>query len=489
MPWVLVICTGATLVAGRSAHAGDIYQPPGANLTYGDVTHGQRVRSSTSNPAAAAADLALGEGRGARGLVFSGSAGLEYGNIENLFEFYNDLTRAYEPSDPGSGGGGPGQDPDDKPDGGIDLGLAWDNLDPAVQAAVEAAAQEVARQAILLSIIRNQGYGRAWLAADVPFQFGTEFLGGAWTFSAGWSGSSRAFGIVENIRFDSDAARLAIDNWLAMAANQRPAEIPLSEDVLININSAASSVGLLIRNDSSIVSKSSQLTEVNFGYSDQAWSNENGSLFLGAEAHVYSMRLSRLSVRFGDISDSEALFDEIKNAEFETDSRLSFDAGVLWVASNYQLGAQVTNINEPTFQFPDLNLNPYSSNQIIGFLERDQTYQMDRQVKLEASLFTDNRRWSAHLGVDANDAADGLGDEYQWVTLSAGYTNDGWWVPSLRAGYRENLVGTKRRYLSLGATFFQFLNFDIASAFDAVEIDGQDLPQGLMASLGFQIAW
>ena len=151
---------------------GPVYQPPGANLTYGDVTHGQRVQSASSNPAAAAADLARAPGKSTRGTLVSVAAGLEYGNVQDLFDFYDELTQAYEPGDPGDGGDAPGQNPDDKPDGGIDLGEIWDSLDPDFQAAVKDVAREVATQTALLALIRKEGYGKAWVAADVPFVLG-----------------------------------------------------------------------------------------------------------------------------------------------------------------------------------------------------------------------------------------------------------------------------------------------------------------------------
>ncbi len=59
IPALFSIALAAALTV--AAHAGPVYQPPGANLTYGDVTHGQRVLSATGNPAAAAADLARGD--------------------------------------------------------------------------------------------------------------------------------------------------------------------------------------------------------------------------------------------------------------------------------------------------------------------------------------------------------------------------------------------------------------------------------------------
>ena len=40
-----------------------------------------------------------------------------------------------------------------------------------------------------------------------------------------------------------------------------------------------------------------------------------------------------------------------------------------------------------------------------------------------------------------------------------------------------------------GITAFKFVNIDISSALDTVSISGTTLPQGLMGSIGFQIAW
>jgi hypothetical protein len=86
---VPTLASGLLLLTAATVLAGPVYQPPGANLTYGDVTHGQRVQSASSNPAAAAADLARASEKSTRGTVFSVAAGLEYGNVQNLFDFYD----------------------------------------------------------------------------------------------------------------------------------------------------------------------------------------------------------------------------------------------------------------------------------------------------------------------------------------------------------------------------------------------------------------
>ena len=474
----------ALLLSGLSL-ANPVYQPPGANLTFGDVTHGKRAQSASTNPAAAAADAARDDKARLRGTVVSGAVGLEYGNVQELFDLYDEMTRAYEPSDPTIPY--PGQLPEVKP--GLDLGQIWDALDPDVQAAVAVIAREVATQAALLALIAVEGHAKAWLSADASFVFKEEHLSGTWALGLDWSGSSKAFGAVQPIEFDADAARQDLEDWFAMLPINRPSVIPLGGDVLLTPSPLTNAIFFSLNNDSSILSKATQTTEINVGYSREAISTSAGSLYLGAEARLYLMQLSRISVRFGDITDSEELFDSIRDSDFRSDEGVGLDLGALWVGSNYQLGAQFTNVNEPTFQFPDVNLTPYTSLGAIDFLQRDQKYTMDRQLKLEASLFSTNRRWSAHLGLDADSATDPLGDRFQWFTASAGVTTDSWWLPSARIGYRENLAGTKLKYLGIGLTVFKYVNFDIASALDTVRIDGKELPQGLMASIGFEINW
>jgi hypothetical protein len=455
------------LLSVVSVSAGPVYQPPGANLTYGDVTHGQRVQSASSNPAAAAADMARGEGRGTRGTVISAAAGLEYGNVQELFDFYDEVTRAFKPSDPGTGGG-PGQDPD-KPDDGIDLGDVLDMLDPEFREALDAIANEVVTQTALLALIAAEGYGKAWVSADAPFLLGTEHFGGAWTFGVNWSGSAKAFGISEAIDFDRDAAREALEDWVNTLPINRPQQLPISDHIILTPRPGLNALFFAIDNDSSLLTKSTQTTELNLGYSRQAWGGSAGRLFLGVEARLYLM--------------------QFRDADFSTDEEIGIDLGALWVADNYQLGVQVTSVNEPDFIFPDVNLAPYRNPESIRILERDKKYRKDRQLKLEASLFTQDRRWSAHLGYDADPATDPMGDRFQWLTMSMGFTTDSWWIPGGRIGYRKNLTGTELGYLGVGITAFRIVNFDIASALDTVSIDGEKLPQGLMLSIGFQIDW
>lgn len=106
--------------------------------------------------------------------------------------------------------------------------------------------------------------------------------------------------------------------------------------VILHVDPATSALSLTFDNDSSMVTKSSQMTEFNLGYSRQAFTNDKGSLYLGAEARLYLMQLSRLSVRFGDITDSDELFDAIRDAEFRDDQDMGVDVGALSAGADGQ---------------------------------------------------------------------------------------------------------------------------------------------------------
>jgi hypothetical protein len=481
----LAVAVLASLFTGN-AWGQALFQPPGANLTYGDVTHGMRAQSASTNPAAAAADMARQDDDARSGTILSAAAGVEYGNIQEIWDFYDTVVRGYRPSDPPVDA--PSQLPETKPPGGIDLGDIWDSLDPDIQDELNAIADEVARQATILALIAAEGYGKAWLSADAPLVFSKPHWGGAWTMQLHWSGTSRAFGVVEDIEFDREEARAAIQDWFDTEVIGRPNTLQVGSQVFLLFD-AVGDVKLSLQNDSLIAFKATQMVSGSVGYSRAAWSNDAGTLFIGGEAHLHDMRLSGLNVRFGDMTDSEELFDQIRNADYERDTRISFDAGVLWVADRYQLGAQLTSLNEPDFQFPDIDTDPFENESIIRRIEQGRTYTMERQLKLEASFYGQDRRWSWHLGFDANAASDPVGDEFQWLTLSGGYDTGSRWFPNVRLGYRQNLAGTEKSYASLGMTMFKYVNLDIASALDSTKIDGRTLPESLMFSLGFQVNW
>jgi len=201
------------------------------------------------------------------------------------------------------------------------------------------------------------------------------------------------------------------------------------------------------------------------------------------------MQLSNLAARFGDITDSDELLDAIRDADFSTDGGVGVDFGAIWSSNNYLLGATLTDINEPTFQYPAIDTSNFTNQRIIAGLRASELYKINRQLKLEGSAHTLDRKWTLNLGYDTNSVADPLGDDFQWLTLSGGFATDSWWLPGARLGYLRNLAGTKLSYVSAGLTAFKFVNLDFAMTLDSTTISGTKLPRGLLLSLGFEIAF
>lgn len=474
-------------MAISSAMAAPVYQPPGANLTYGDVTHGQRVTSAMGNPAAAAANLERAGEKGAGGLALSATAGIEYGGVDEIFDKIDELAEAFKPSEEEPGEPPPpGQDPGNKPGDGIDIGEIIDGLDPDFVEAVEAIGKEVAIRAAVLAVIAVDGYAKAFVSGDLPVVIGKNMLGGAWTFGVNWSGTSKAFGIADEIEFDEQEVLDFLENTLGNGPINLPRKVNLPGDTEITIDQFGK-VFLYLDNDSLMLTKAATTAEIGVGYSRRVWPTARGSLYLGTEAKYYRMRLSRIDVRLGDITDSDEVFDAIRHSDYRTDNEFGLDLGALWVSNIFQIGATVTNVNEPIFTFSSVDESAYTNTDIIDFLRRDQIYQMERQIRLESSIFTPNRRWTMNMGLDANAVPDPMGDDFQWLSVSGGYATDSWWIPGMRVGYRKNLAGTELSYLAAGVTVFKVVNIDVASSLDTVSISGKTLPQGLIASIGFQI--
>ena len=149
--------------------------------------------------------------------------------MQELFDLYDEITGGYRPSPPDSGQPGPGQEPN--PDKGIDIDEILDLIDPELRPIIDAAAREVAAQAALLGIIAAEGYGRAWVTGDLPFVLGGNWLGGTWTTGLNWSGTSKAFGVVDPIDFDADEALARLEEWIEDA--DPPEFFQLSGDVIL----------------------------------------------------------------------------------------------------------------------------------------------------------------------------------------------------------------------------------------------------------------
>jgi len=277
---VFLIIVAVSLVA-CVAHASPAHQMPGPNLTYGDVTHGQRVMSAGNNPAAGAVYLWDTENNGKTGTMLSLTAGLEYGNVQDLFDLIDEISLAMKPSEPDDGEKPPGQNPDEKPPGGIDLDTIIDALDPEFKELIVDVAGEVVVQGALLSLIAVEGYAKLFVGADIPLVIGKEFLGGAWGFGINIHAESKAFGIAEEIEFDPLQALLDLETAFdSNMARQYPVG---GRSVLISIEPISGRTRLQFRNDSTLLTKAAITSEFAMSYSRAALVTKHGQLFLGGE--------------------------------------------------------------------------------------------------------------------------------------------------------------------------------------------------------------
>ena len=476
-----------------AAEAAPVYQPPGSNLTYGDVTHGQRVLSAATNPAAAAAEIHRSDDKARTGTLFSVGAGLEYGNVDDLFDLIDQVSSFIEPTDPDPGQPplppAPGQLPRDKPTFGIIIDTIKDIDDPDFQDTIDKVAGQAVFLGTTLALLAVEGYGKLHAGGDVPVVVGKEFLGGAWTFNLNVTGTSKAFGVVEPIEFDSDVALAELEAAYDLMPGDPVTTFDLTGGVELTIDPDTGDVSLYFNNDTLLLTRSAIVSEFAVGYSRQFAKWGDGRLYWGTKAKYILTRLSRLSTRFGDITDSDELFDSIRHADYRNENEFAADFGLLWVDRNYSLGATLTNINEPAFRFPVVDTSIYRSERIIDFLARDTKWVMERQLKLEGSWFSANRRWTVNAAYDIDAVRDPMRDHYQWATVSAGYATGNWWIPGARVGYRKNLEGSNLGYIGAGVTLFKVLNLDIATTTDSTRISGKELPRGLIVNLGVEISF
>jgi len=457
--------------------------------TAGCVTHSPTVMSTLGNPAAAAANSTRTGDHGDGGVALTVFAGIENGNVEEIFDSIDQLAVAFEPTDllaqirdlP------PGQFPELKLDGGLEFGDLIDAINPDLIALVRSVGEEITGNVEeALAVISREGYSKARISGDLPMVINAQGLGGTWTLGVNWTGTAKSFVVGDTIDFDPQEALAFLEDTYNGLPLNGTTTLDLPGDIGLTIDPTGQ-VSLQVNNDSLLLTKATATTGFGVGYGRQVLATEHGNLYLGVDANYYQVQLSRVDLRLGDITDSDEIFDTIRNAAFISEEGFGADLGFLWTGHNYQLGATMTNINEASFVFPAADESLYSDLDVIDFLRRDQVYTMERQLTLESSIFSSNRRWMINLEYDTNAVPDPMGDDYQWASVSAGYFTDSWWLPGIRASYRQNLAGTELSYVGVGVTVLKVVNFDVASTLDTVHIDGQSLPQGLMASLGFQV--
>ena len=428
-------------------HAAPVYHPYGSNLTFGQVSNGLSPLSDATNPAAGAATFKHQEGNLYRfGILSSIGAGVEYGQLDDLFDTIDEEAQAFQE--------------------GLKI------TDPAdIPASVD---RQVARLNRVLGEIQAEGYAKAFVSGELPFMpvvVGHEALGGALVLDINASATSKAASLMEAVDFDASAYNPLLP-------------VQTIGDVTIDVPAQTFTVD----NDSTLLTRGAAIGEIALGYSRLVSEREAGELFAGARLKYYRVGLSRVATRLGDVTNAQDVYEDVRDADFNWDEGFGFDLGVVWRSDNYHLGLTLANANEPEFEYNRLDTSTYDpAGPIARQLSAKAVYTMERQVRVEGSLFSDNHRWLLSGALDANAVMDPFGDEYQWLAVSAAYAGRSWFLPAARIGYRANLSGSELSYVTGGLTLFKIWTVDLAVGTDTVSAEGYTLPRSFIVNTGLEI--
>jgi len=451
----------ALAVAAGAANATPVYHPPGPNLTYGDVSNGQTIMSDITNPAAGAAALKRNGNQYRFGVLSSIGVGAEFGEVDDLYNNIEAQADAFDVS-------------------GVNI-----NDPTQIAASIN---DQVGTINEILADVEDRGYAKAFVSAHLPIMplvVAHKAFGGSIVLDINGSVTSKVYGLHDSIDVDANDLQTQILGSGATGAYT-------NQDVTINYDSAnPANTTLVIDNDSSVVAKAAYTAEVALGYSRPLMNTDTGTFYAGLRGRYYQVGLTRKAIRLSNLQDVEQELENISDEDLATSTAIGVDAGVLWVEEHYRLGATLTNINEPSFEYPSFDVTPFNNptTGVAAAIAADDTYTMESQLKLEAALYSANQNWVLSAAMDANPVMDPMGDEYQWATASAAYATDSWLIPGLRLGYRKNLAGSELSYATAGLTLFKVLNLDVAYGLESVTIDGETVPRSLMANLGLEVTF
>ncbi|MCE3252819.1 MAG: hypothetical protein K0Q67_1839 [Cellvibrio sp.] len=454
-----------------------------SRLTLGDVTAGNGNISTSSNPASGAFDRQfLDSDTGVAGYWNFGAA-IEYGNVDDLFDRIDEASAALDRQEAGSGDG------DDVGGSGADVGTIDNVSNPDLEALIDSVKDRAVKVAAVLAFIRTEGYAIAQGGSEFALLINNDVLGGTLRFDVtGWINTS-AVGLTEALEFDADAALAELRAAYDLAPGDPRTTFDLTGGLHLTFDPNTREVSATYDNDSLLLTRAAKLVEFGTSYSRPMFSADEGTLFFGVRPKLTQIGLTRLTTRLGDLTDAEDVFDDARDADFVTENKLGLDLGLLWQSARYRAGITLINLGEPEFDFPELDYSGISNSEIRKELGDTERYTAEHQFKAEGAWVSEGQRWSIFAAYDINSVFDPAGSETQWGSLSTSYDFENAWFNNIRAGVSRNFAGSELSGASLGATMFKFLNLDISSTLSETRIDGEELPRGLGAAIGFNYSF
>ncbi|MBE0506133.1 MAG: conjugal transfer protein TraF [Marinospirillum sp.] len=250
--------------------------------------------------------------------------------------------------------------------------------------------------------------------------------------------------------------------------------------------------------------RAATLAHLGLGYGTNLtnWSEltlPKGELELGARLNLYQVELARNFVSIqaeNNSNDNDSTSDKLTDDFTDNTTNataLGLDVGMLWHDDNFQAGLTIYNLNEPSFDYPDLatyltgeTLTALQGLEVAGKTKVADSVSMTRHAVLEGAYYTDNRNWVVQGYFTLGTATNLVGDESQDMGISAGYFSQSFLVPAFRIGYNKNLAGTKLSTVNAGTTLFGIINMDLAMGLESSSFDGTDIPRYVGFNLGFE---
>ncbi len=418
-----------------SVFSGAVFHPMGESLTYGETAHHQSLIEYTNNPAVGASSLGvMGWNMGFGGLTSFG-LGLEVGPVDDLTNNVDALSEQ--------------------------LNAFSDDAPPSIQQVTD-----IKKNFDQFLIDAGEsGYFQLHSAASMPF------------FPIVWSS------------YNTLGGSLVLDASAAFQAKLRILDRP------IVFNPLEQGANQLETNTAAYV-KFGAIAEISVGYSRPLLETSFGVFFGGVRAKYYQAGLRKTLIGISQLEDSTQTVEDELTRDADLQSGVGLDLGLMWTGENFRIGATFKNINSPTFKYDAIGLGCSSLDDGVlkdscfiaasfaNEVDLEETYVMDAQVTLAASLYSVSRNWVMSVAADTSPVNDPVANQLQWLTTSAAYATRSWIIPGVRIGYRKNLAGSQLDAVTAGVTLFKTLHVDGAYGLEQIDIDGASAPRMLQVNIG-----
>jgi hypothetical protein len=225
-----------------------------------------------------------------------------------------------------------------------------------------------------------------------------------------------------------------------------------------------------------------------------------GQIDLGVRFNGYQAELRRQVAALVDTNGSSLSISNMDSEAYKRQTgAFGIDVGANWHSENFQLGATLYNLNNPSLRYPSVQDDPNVANRqaatalaALGKVEMEAAVNLKPHVVVEGAVRSENQRWLLQGSTALNETTDFVGEPRKYVTLSASYNGDrydtllgrvlGYIAPSIRLGYRHNLVGSGLTSYGLGISWGA-LNLDFISSSETNATSSGSVPRSVGAGI------